>query len=174
MYRFFGFDRDEDVCKTKEDVKILSQLANGKWVKARGRVEYDRFMQEPELVMMPNDLHEVMSPPDRMDKAEEKRVEFHLHTTMSTMDAVTPIDVYIKTAAKWGHKAIAVTDHSNVQCYPDANKAAKKHGIKVMFGVEANVVNDAVPMVLESRPEPLGNSNLRRIRYRDDRLICHQ
>ncbi|MGM0880839.1 MAG: PolC-type DNA polymerase III [Bacillota bacterium] len=144
--------------KTKEDVKILSQLANGKWVKARGRVEYDRFMQEPELVMMPNDLHEVKAPPDRMDKAEEKRVEFHLHTTMSVMDAVTPVDVYIKTAAKWGHKAIAVTDHSNVQCYPDANKAAKKHGIKVLFGVEANVVNDAVPMVLESRPEPLATA----------------
>lgn len=144
--------------KTKDDVKILSQLANGKWVKARGRVEYDRFMQEPELVMMPNDLHEVKSPPERMDKAEEKRVEFHLHTTMSVMDAVTPVDVYIKTAAKWGHKAIAVTDHSNVQCYPDANKAAKKHGIKVLFGVEANVVNDAVPMVLESRPEPLATA----------------
>ncbi|WP_028610998.1 PolC-type DNA polymerase III [Paenibacillus harenae] len=141
--------------KTKDDVKILNQLANGKWVKARGRIEYDRFMQEPELVMMPNDLHEVKAPPDRMDKAEEKRVEFHLHTTMSVMDAVTPVDAYIKTAAKWGHKAIAVTDHSNVQCYPDANKAAKKHGIKVLFGVEANVVNDAVPMVLESRPEPL-------------------
>ncbi|MBD2870699.1 PolC-type DNA polymerase III [Paenibacillus arenilitoris] len=144
--------------KTKEDVKVLSQLANGKWVKARGRIEYDRFMMEPELVMMPNDLHEVRAPAERTDKAEEKRVEFHLHTTMSVMDAVTPVDVYIKTAAKWGHKAIAITDHSNVQCYPDANKAAKKHGIKVLFGLEANVVNDAVPMVLESRPEPLASA----------------
>lgn len=145
--------------KTKEDVKVLSQLANGKWVKARGRVEYDRFMQEPELVMMPNDLHEVGSPPERMDQAEEKRVEFHLHTTMSTMDAVTPIDAYVKMAARWGHKAIAVTDHSNVQCYPDAVKAAKKHGVKVLYGLEANVVNDAVPMVLEPRSEPLATAN---------------
>ncbi|MEF2244524.1 PolC-type DNA polymerase III [Paenibacillus sp. IITD108] len=141
--------------KTKEDVKVLSQLSNGKWIKARGRIEYDRFMQEPELVMMPNDLHEIGSPPDRMDRAELKRVEFHLHTTMSTMDAVASIDAYAKMAAKWGHKAIAVTDHSNVQCYPDAVKAAKKHGIKVLFGLEANVVNDAVPMVINSRPEPL-------------------
>ncbi|WP_424765754.1 PolC-type DNA polymerase III [Paenibacillus sp. sgz302251] len=144
--------------KTKDDVKILSQIANGKWVKARGRIEYDRFMQEPELVMMPNDLHEVRAPADRMDKAEEKRVEFHLHTTMSVMDGITPVDTYIKTAAKWGHKAIAITDHSNIQCYPDANKSAKKHGIKVLFGVEANVVNDAVPMVLASRPEPLATA----------------
>jgi DNA polymerase III, alpha chain, Gram-positive type len=144
--------------KTKEDVKVLSLLKNGKWVKARGRVEYDRFMQEPELVMMPNDLHEVGAPPPRMDHAEEKRVEFHLHTTMSTMDAVTSIGAYVETAAKWGHKAIAVTDHSNVQCYPDAVKAAKKHGVKVLFGLEANVVNDAVPMVLHPRDADLAGS----------------
>ena len=75
-------------------------------------------------------------------------MEFHLHTTMSTMDAVTPVDEYIKQAAKWGHKAIAITDHGNVQCYPEAAKAAKKHGIKVLFGLEANVVNDSVPMVM--------------------------
>ena len=75
-------------------------------------------MQTPELVMIPNDLNEVMAPRDRMDDASEKRVEFHLHTTMSTMDAMTPIDQYVKMAAKWGHKAIAVTDHSDIQCFP--------------------------------------------------------
>lgn len=139
--------------KTKEDVKVLKQLANGKWVKARGRVEYDRFMMEPELVMMPSDLHEVVAPKESKDDAEEKRVEFHLHTTMSTMDAVTSVDAYIKQAAKWGHKAIAITDHGNVQCYPEAAKAAKKHGVKVLFGLEANVVNDAVPMVMNAREE---------------------
>jgi DNA polymerase-3 subunit alpha (Gram-positive type) len=141
--------------KTKEDLKILSLLANGKWIRARGRVEYDRFMQVPELVMIPSDLTEVMPPKDRTDDAEEKRVEFHLHTSMSTMDAVTPVDEYIKTAAKWGHKAIAITDHSGVQCFPEANKAGKKHGIKIIYGLEANVVNDAVPIVMNPRDEDL-------------------
>ena len=141
--------------KNKEDVKMLSLLANGKWVKMRGKVEYDRFLNPPELVMFPNDIREVPAPPEPKDTAEEKRVEFHLHTTMSTMDAVTPVDVYIKTAAKWGHKAIAVTDHGNVQCYPDAAKAGKKHGIKVMYGVEANVVNDSVGMVIQPREQTL-------------------
>ncbi|QHW30029.1 PolC-type DNA polymerase III [Paenibacillus rhizovicinus] len=141
--------------KTKDDVKVLKQLANGKWIKARGRVEYDRFMMEPELVMMPSDLHEVMSPREPKDDAEEKRVEFHLHTTMSTMDAVTSADAYIKQAAKWGHKAIAITDHGNVQCYPEAAKAAKKNGIQVLYGLEANVVNDAIPMVMNSREQSL-------------------
>ncbi|MBD2845248.1 PolC-type DNA polymerase III [Paenibacillus sp. IB182496] len=144
--------------KTKEDVKLYGLLANGKWIKARGRVEYDRFMQEPELVMMPNDLHEVRAPKERTDEAENKRVEFHLHTTMSTMDAVTSIDAYIKTAAKWGHTALAVTDHSNVQCYPDAYKHAQKNGIKLLYGVEANVINDAVPMVLNPREQALADA----------------
>ncbi|GIO29962.1 MULTISPECIES: PolC-type DNA polymerase III [Paenibacillus] len=138
--------------KTKEDLKILGLLANGKWVRARGRVEYDRFMQVPELVMIPSDLVEVQSPPARKDAAPEKRVEFHLHSTMSTMDAVTPVDQYIKTAAKWGHKAIAITDHGGVQSFPDAAKAAKKNGIKMIYGVEANVVNDSVPVVMQPQP----------------------
>jgi len=141
--------------KTKEDVKIFGLMQNGTWVKVRGKVEYDRFMQVPELVLIPNDVNEVMAPPDRKDDAAEKRVEFHLHTTMSTMDGITPIDQYIKMAAKWGHKAIAVTDHSGVQCFPEANKAAKKHGIKMIYGVEANVVDDGVPVVTNPRPMDL-------------------
>ncbi|MFE6073267.1 PolC-type DNA polymerase III [Paenibacillus sp. NPDC057886] len=138
--------------KTKEDVKILSLLANGKWVKVRGRVEYDRFMQIPELAMIPSDLVEVKAPPSRKDNAAEKRVEFHLHSTMSTMDAVTSIDKYVKTAADWGHKAIAVSDHGGVQVYPEASKAAKKNGIKMIYGLEANVVNDSVAVVMAPQP----------------------
>lgn len=138
--------------KTKEDVKILSLLANGKWVKVRGRVEYDRFMQIPELAMIPSDLMEVKAPPSRKDNAAEKRVEFHLHSTMSTMDAVTSIDKYVKTAAEWGHKAIAVSDHGGVQVYPEASKAAKKNGIKMIYGLEANVVNDSVAVVMAPQP----------------------
>ncbi|AOZ94260.1 PolC-type DNA polymerase III [Paenibacillus crassostreae] len=138
--------------KTKDDVKVLSKLENGKWVKARGRVEFDRFMQIPELVMIPSDLNEVQAPPERKDKAPVKRVEFHLHTTMSTMDAITPIDKYIKTAAKWGHTAIGISDHGGVQSFPEASKAAKKNGLKMLYGVEANVLNDAIPVVLQPQP----------------------
>lgn len=141
--------------KNKEDLKVMGQLANGKWIKARGKVEMDRFMTVPELVMIPSDLNEVTAPPGRKDNAPEKRVEFHLHTTMSTMDAVTPIADYVKMAAKWGHKAIAVTDHGGVQSYPDAAKAAKKNGIKMIYGVEANVVNDDVAVVLNPRNDDL-------------------
>ncbi|WP_274361443.1 PolC-type DNA polymerase III [Paenibacillus thermotolerans] len=144
--------------KTKDDVKTLKLLSLGKWVRLRGRVEYDRFMQVPELVMMVSDLNEVAAPPERKDDAKEKRVEFHLHTLMSTMDAVSGIDEYVKLAAKWGHKAIAITDHAAVQAYPEAAKAAKKNGIQMIYGLEANVVNDSVPIVLKPDDRPLAGS----------------
>ncbi|HZG78948.1 MAG TPA: exonuclease domain-containing protein, partial [Paenibacillus sp.] len=144
--------------KTKEDLKTLKLLSVGKWVRLRGKVEYDRFMMTPELVMMVNDLNEVGAPPERKDDATEKRVEFHLHTTMSTMDAVSDIGEYVKLAAKWGHKAIAITDHSAVQAFPEAAKAAKKNGIKMIYGLEANVVNDSVPVVLQPDDRPLAGA----------------
>jgi len=137
--------------KTKEDAKQFHLLENGKWLRIRGRVEYDRFSQPPELVLIPTDINEVAAPPDRMDEAAEKRVEFHLHTTMSAMDGVTPVEQYVKTAAKWGHKAIAITDHGGVQSFPEAAHAGRKHGIKIIYGVEANVVNDSVPIVTNPR-----------------------
>ncbi|MEK8130192.1 PolC-type DNA polymerase III [Paenibacillus filicis] len=136
--------------KTKEDVKIYSLIKNGSWLKLRGRVEYDRFMQIPELVMIPSDVNEIIAPPDRKDDAAEKRVEFHLHTAMSTMDGITPVDQYIKMAAKWGHKAIAITDHGGVQSYPEAHKAGKKNGIKIIYGVEANIVDDSVQVAMNA------------------------
>lgn len=133
--------------KSKEDLRVLKLLANGKWIRVRGKVEYDRFIQPPELVMLANDIIEVSAPPERTDEAEETRVEFHLHTSMSAMDGITSVGDYIKTASKWGHPAIAITDHASVQSFPEAYKAAKKNGIKVIYGVEANIVNDAVPIV---------------------------
>jgi DNA polymerase-3 subunit alpha (Gram-positive type) len=163
LYQFIITDFTDSLtikafAKSKEDREILGLLSNGKWVRVRGRVEFDRFMQTPELVMVASDINEVAAPPDRTDDAEVKRVEFHLHTTMSAMDAVTPVSEYIKTAAKWGHKAIAITDHGNVQSFPEAYKAQQKYGIKVIYGMEANVVNDAVPIVMQPVPADLAEA----------------
>jgi len=143
--------------KNKEDLQTMQGLAEGKWILARGKVEYDRFMQTPELVMLANDLNEIKAPPERMDEAEEKRVEFHLHTNMSAMDGIASISDYMKLAAKWGHKAIAITDHAGVQSFPEAYKASKKYGIKPIYGVEANVVNDSVSIVTQPRDGELAS-----------------
>ncbi|MEW9033469.1 MAG: PolC-type DNA polymerase III, partial [Planifilum fimeticola] len=91
----------------------------------------------------------------RADNAEEKRVELHLHTAMSNMDGVNDPGEMVKRAAEWGHPAVAITDHGVVQAFPEAHAAAKKHGIKVIYGVEAYLVDDGVPIVMRPAPRPL-------------------
>lgn len=155
LFTFYMTDFSDSImlkkfAKTQEEIKLYRLLIEGQWVKARGKVEYDRFMQVPELVMLPSDLHPYPAPADRQDTAQEKRVEFHLHSTMSWMDAVTSIQQYVQQAAQWGHKAIAVTDHGNIQCYPEAEKAAKKHGIQLIYGLEANVIADDSKVVMQA------------------------
>ncbi|HBF74213.1 MAG TPA: PolC-type DNA polymerase III, partial [Lactobacillus sp.] len=85
----------------------------------------------------------------------EKRVELHLHTNMSTMDATNSISDYIKQAKKWGHKAIAITDHAGVQGFPEAYRTASANDIKMIYGVEANLVDDGVPIGYNSEHRAL-------------------
>ncbi|WP_203362340.1 PolC-type DNA polymerase III [Bacillus sp. REN10] len=131
--------------RDKEDAALLTRMKKGMWVRARGTVQNDTFVRD--LVMIANDINEI-SPVTRQDTApeEEKRVELHLHTPMSQMDAVTPVSDLVAQASKWGHKAIAVTDHAVTQSFPEAYSAGKKHGIKVLYGLEANLVDDGVPI----------------------------
>ncbi|SDW32066.1 DNA polymerase III catalytic subunit, PolC type [Marininema mesophilum] len=131
--------------RDKEDAATLSRVKDGMWVTLRGSVQFDTFARD--LVIMANDLREVESY-RREDNAPEKRVELHLHTAMSAMDGVyEPVEM-IKRAAQWGHPAVAITDHGVLQAYPDAYAAGNKQGIKVIFGLEAFVVDDGVPVVV--------------------------
>lgn len=132
--------------RNDEDATVFSMAKEGIWIKARGRIQTDTFSNE--LTMMANDIHEV-NVQSKQDIAEEdeKRVELHAHTTMSQLDAVIRPTRLIEQAAKWGHEAIAITDHAGVQGFPEAYAAAKKHNIKVIYGVEANIVDDGIPIV---------------------------
>lgn len=133
--------------RDKEDAETLKQVKKGMWVKARGSIQNDTFVRD--LVMIANDINEV-KPRERLDQAEEKRVELHLHTTMSQMDGLTSMSNYVAQAKKWGHKAIAVTDHAVVQSFPEAYNAGKKHDMKIIYGLEANLVDDGVPIAYNS------------------------
>lgn len=129
--------------RDKDDVSFLQAIKKGMWVKVRGGIQNDTFVRD--LVMMAQDINEI-KPDEREDTAGEKRVELHLHTPMSQMDAITPISELVKQAKKWGHEAIAVTDHAVAQSFPEAYGAGQKNGIKILYGLEANLVNDGVPI----------------------------
>jgi DNA polymerase-3 subunit alpha (Gram-positive type) len=77
-----------------------------------------------------------------VDDAQEKRVELHLHTKMSALDSVVDTAKIIAQAAKWGHKAVAITDHGVVQAFPEAYDMGQKYGIKIIYGVEGYLVDD--------------------------------
>ena len=126
-----------------------AQFANikpGIWLKVRGPVQEDTWMHD--LVINAYDINQV-SHQERQDTApaDNKRIELHAHSEMSQMDATNSISELAAQASKWGQPAIAITDHGNVQAFPEAFKAAKKNKIKMLYGMEANVVDDGVPLV---------------------------
>uniref|UniRef100_UPI0035A1140A PolC-type DNA polymerase III n=1 Tax=Jeotgalibaca porci TaxID=1868793 RepID=UPI0035A1140A len=129
----------------EQDEMAFERIKKGKWVKVRGNVQEDTFMRD--LVLNARDVNEVQMA-ERKDRApeDEKRVELHLHSNMSQMDAINSVTDYVAQAAKWGHKAIAITDHAGAQAFPDAHAAGKKHGVKILYGIEANIVDDGVPV----------------------------
>ena len=121
--------------------ELSGKLKNGKAIGATGQAMYDKY--EEDFVINAKCIFEAKYF-TRQDFAEEKRVELHLHTNMSSMDAVNPIGDYVRRAAAWGHKAIAITDHGNLQNYPAAAAAAEETGIKMIYGVEGYLVDDTV------------------------------
>lgn len=118
----------------------------GIWLKIQGKMSFNKY--ENDMILEPSTIM-LGKKPQREDTAEEKRVELHLHTTMSAMDALTKTGDAVSTAARWGHKAIAITDHGCCQSFPDALKAAGKakvagtdQPIKILYGCEGYFVND--------------------------------
>ena len=127
----------------KDDEALFDEVNVGDWVKVRGNVAEDNYSHE--LTLNANDINGV-SHAKRKDTADQKRVELHLHTQMSQMDATNNIADFVKQAKDWGHSAIAITDHSGVQGFPDAFHAGEKNDVKMIYGVEANLVDDGVPI----------------------------
>ena len=126
-------DEERDAVQKKVD-----HIREGMNVRVRGECQYDTYSRE--VTVMIRDLAE-MEKEEREDTAEEKRVELHLHTNMSTMDALTPVGDLIARAVKWGHPAIAVTDHGVLQSFPAAFRAAKGK-IKLIPGCEGYLVDE--------------------------------
>ncbi|MGX7031662.1 PolC-type DNA polymerase III [Vagococcus zengguangii] len=141
----------------EKDEAVFASIKKGLWLKVRGSVQEDTFMRD--LVMNAQDLVEVKKA-KKQDKAPEdqKRVEFHAHTNMSTMDALPSAKDLVKQAADWGMPAIAITDHAGAQAFPDAHHAGEAGGVKVMYGIESNVIDDGVPIAYNPAPINLSDA----------------
>ena len=139
-HRSYSLDIDEAT-------ELCEMLHNGDAVAMRGYAKHvtRKGKTDPDFTFYYTDIAKI-SKIKRKDTAEKKRVELHLHTMMSTMDALIPPDAAVKTALKWGMPAVAITDHGNVQAFPDAmltvEKAAKGTDFKVIYGMEAYFVNN--------------------------------
>lgn len=124
--------------------EFLSNVENDSYVKVSGDVTFDNYSRS--IVTMLKSLNKIQKE-ERQDNSEEKRVELHLHTQMSSMDGITPLKKIATQAKAWGHKAIAITDHGVVQSFPDAMDLGKSLDLKIIYGMEGYMVNDKKEIV---------------------------
>jgi DNA polymerase-3 subunit alpha (Gram-positive type) len=148
-----------------EEGKRIAELKKGDTLYLRGELYYDKYNRN-ELTLRPKSISKVTKTVTA-DKAEKKRVELHLHTTMSEMDAITPAANLIKRAAAWGHKAIAITDHGVAQSYPEAMNTAEainkakgedEEKFKVIYGLEAYFSDNQATAVDGEADTPLSGT----------------
>ncbi len=140
---------DEEKARVAEQT---GRIKNGIRVRVRGECRLDTFLSE--LSISVRDLQELPKK-ERQDNASEKRIELHMHTQMSAMDATAEAGALIAQAAKWGHPAVAITDHGVAQAFPAAFFAAKKNNIKLIPGVEGYLC-DLVPIVKDADARSMG------------------
>ena len=146
--------KQDDEEKEEQYTKMASKIKKGVkgggiYVVVRGTAQHDDYMNE--CVVMARDIAEINPPAERMDNAPKKRVELHLHTQMSQMEAVSSTAALVNRAVKWGHKAIAITDHGVVQSYPDAMHASDYNSkIKILYGVEGYLLNDDMKIIYDT------------------------
>lgn len=155
LYIFNVTDYSNSItCKlfsNKKNLQLLEDnLKKGIFVRVLGDVVYDNYSRQ--LVMMVNSIL-IADKPERKDTWLRKRVELHVHSQMSAMDAVSKFTNIVKRAKEWGHPAIAITDHGVVQSFPEAMDAGKKYGVKILYGVEGYVVNDSKPIVVNYKEQ---------------------
>ena len=141
--------------------EVTAGVKAGAFLKVRGIAHIDKYDNDLSIGSLTGIQKIKDFTTSRMDYASKKRVELHCHTKMSDMDGVTDVKDIMKTAAKWGMPAIAITDHGNVQAFPEANHALDKidnKDFKPIYGVEAYIVDDLKQIVTNCKEQPLDNS----------------
>ncbi|MGM0509241.1 MAG: PolC-type DNA polymerase III, partial [Fusobacteriota bacterium] len=154
----FNITNFEDSLTIKSFVKKGDDVPvkEGMWVKIKGKKQQDNYNNNEDVIFTKQIMKVTVKENKRFDSEEQKRVELHTHTKMSDMDSVLDVGQLVDKAAKWGHKAVAITDHGVVHNFPFAYKAAKKHDdFKVILGTEGYFVDDTVSMVENVKKDEL-------------------
>ncbi len=143
--------------KPEEKAKVLKRMKSAKGVKLEGKAGISNFSHELEIIVNILIETEGIKKVVREDLAEVKRVELHMHTQMSQMDAMTSATDLIKRAMKWGWKSIAITDHGVVQAFPEAHKllGVDNPDMKIIYGVEAYLVPNGTPIVTNDKGQDI-------------------
>ncbi len=128
--------------KNDRDFALAESLHEGDFIQVEGNAQFDTYQKDVVLFSRAINFIQKSKKEERLDKAKEKRIEFHTHTKMSNMDAVTDVSEYVDQAIKWGHEAIAFTDHNGLYAYPDIYKETKGKDIKPIYGVELDFVDE--------------------------------
>ena len=145
--------------KNEQRDELMEHLKKGNFIKIKGVTTMDKFDHEIGLSFLAGmkKIPDFTTP--RLDNSMEKRVELHCHTKMSDMDGVSDVKDIIKRAKAWGHKAIAITDHGAVQAFTDAyHSVSPEDDFKVIYGVEAYLVDDLKEIVTNSKNQSLDDS----------------
>ena len=143
--------------KGEEFEEVFSKLKKARGVKLLGNAGYSKFSNEVEVIANVIVETKGLAKSVRFDSSEEKRVELHMHTKMSQMDAMTSAADLIKRAMSWGMKSIAITDHGVVQAFPEAHKLLGRNNkdMKVIYGVEAYLAPDKKPVVTNDKGQDI-------------------
>jgi len=143
--------------KPGEDGEVLSRLKKAKAARLSGNASYSKFSGEVEMIANTIIETEGIKKYNRQDKAEVKRVELHMHSQMSQMDAMTSATDLIKRAMSWGMKSIAITDHGVVQAFPEAHKFLGRDNpdMKILYGMEAYLAPDKKPSVTNQKGQSI-------------------
>ena len=138
--------------KKPDEKKYMDEIKPGMLAKIKGNASYDNFSNEVTVTAIIVERTNYIIPKDpRRDLEKNKRVELHLHTKMSTLDGIDTVKEFVDTAKRWGHTAIAVTDHGTVQSFPEMYKATKDKEIKPIYGCEFTFVDEAMLQIVQNK-----------------------
>ncbi len=148
LYTYIVSDEEDSIyvkkfVKDPVERKFHKAAKIGMLIKLKGVAQYDQFADEVTLTANVIERTDKVIPKDmRKDLAKQKRVELHVHSKMSTLDGINSVSEYVETAKRWGHTAIAITDHGNVQSFPEFYKATKNENIKPIYGAEFTFIDE--------------------------------